>query len=683
MLAFVLAYFALSATKPPNETPPPPVRNHLGGSASRYLLEHASNAVDWFPWSDAAFAKAKSEDKPIFLSIGYASCHWCHVMERESFQDPTLAAFINANFVPVLVDRDEHPDVDETYMAFVAAANNGNAGWPANLVITSDRSPVSGTTYLSNDALHAALAAILEKWRTDRAALLVNGGAILAAARAEARESSPLDAVSPRIGRDLFERTRSWFDRENGGFGSAPKFPQPMLIDFLLRRDEASRKMATASLDAMSRGAIQDQVGGGFHRYTVDMNWRTPHFEKMLTDQALMSMLYVEAWQITKRDDYARVARRTLDYALRSLKLKSGAFGAGEDADSLAPINGPAEIEGAHYLWSREEIARVAGKDGDWISEYFGLPLKGSRPLYVARPEEAKGRDLDAFLAKLQLVQSHRPLPRLDDTVVTSWNALMISALARAGAALGDDHYLYAAKEAIRAIDPKSHARGVAGLTEDYAFVIQANLDLFDATSNATYLAHAVELQQKQDELFWSGSTLRYDAGSTLPPALRGATLERDGDIPSANSVSASNLLRMAILTDSKPMRAKADAIFRSFAARMSDLPLLVSTFVASQRSPREVVIVGDVTRDETKAMIRLVHEQFDPLRAFLVVANERARAELSVYAPFVNEMKSIDEKLPTAFVCENYSCKAPTLDIHRLAGLLAVDAEVREHQSR
>jgi len=664
MLAFVLAFFAAT---------------HLAGSSSRYLLEHQTNAVEWYPWGDATFAKAKAEDKPIFLSIGYASCHWCHVMERESFQDPALGAFINANFVPVLVDRDEHPDVDETYMAFVAAANNGNAGWPANLVITSDRSPILGATFLSNDALHATLAKVLEKWKSDRASLLVNGAAIVAAAREEARESSPADAVSPRAAQDLYELARSSFDRENGGFGTAPKFPQPFLIDFLLRRND---KMAFASLDAMNRGAIQDQIGGGFHRYTVDANWRTPHYEKMLADQAVLSMLYLEAWQLTKRDAYARVVRRTLDFTLRELKLKNGAFGAGEDADSFAPINGPAEIEGAHYLWTRAELMQVLGKDGDWFADYFGL-TSGSRPLYVARPDEAKGRDLEAAIAKLQLVQSHRPLPRLDDTVVTSWNALMISALARAGAALGDDHYLYAAKEAIRAIDPKSHARGVAAFAEDYAFVIQANLDLFDATSNVAYLARAIELQQKQDELFWNGTTLRYDNGSTLPPSLRGAMLERDDEVPAANSVAASNLIRLSILTDSKPMRAKADAIFRSFAARMNELPSLVATFVAAQEPPREVVIVGDVTRDETKAMIRLVHTKFDPLRALIVIPNEKSRGELAAYAPFIKEMKSIDEKLPTVFVCENYSCKAPTTDIHRLAGLLGVDAEVGEHEAR
>jgi len=648
--------------------------------ALSYFAAHASNAVHWVPWGDAAFAKAKAEDKPIFLSIGYASCHWCHVMERESFQDPALGAFINANFVPVLVDRDEHPDVDETYMAFVAAANNGNAGWPANLVITSDRSPILGATFLSNDALHATLAKVLEKWKSDRASLLVNGAAIVAAAREEARESSPADAVSPRIAQNLYELARSSFDRENGGFGTAPKFPQPFLIDFLLRRND---KMAITSLDAMARGAIQDQIGGGFHRYAVDASWRTPHYEKMLTDQALLSMLYLEAWQLTKRDDYARVVRRTLDFTLRELKLKNGAFGAGEDADSLAPIQGPAEIEGAHYLWTRAELRQFLGKDGDWLADYFGLNA-GSHPVYVARPEEAKGRDLDAAIAKLQLVQSHRPLPKLDDTVVTSWNALMISALARAGAALGDEHYLYAAKEAIRAIDAKTHAHGVPAFAEDYAFVIQANLDLFDATSNVAYLTRAIELQQRQDELFWNGTTLRYDGGSTLPPSLRGATLERDGDIPSASSVAASNLIRLSILTDSEPMRAKADAIFRSFAPRMNDLPFLVSTFVAAQEPPREVVIVGDVTRDETKAMIRLVHEKFDPLRAFFVVANEKSRGELAAYAPFLKEMKPIDEKLPTVFVCDHYTCKAPTTDIHQVARLLSiVDAEVGKNEAR
>jgi uncharacterized protein YyaL (SSP411 family) len=683
LLAFIFS--ALTASLP-NETPPPPVRNHLGGSTSRFLLEHSANAVDWHPWGAAAFAKAKSEDKPIFLSIGYASCHWCHVMERESFQDETLGAFINAQFVPILVDRDEHPDVDATYMAFVAAMNDGGAGWPANLVLTPDLSPLSGTSYLSHDALKTALGKIAEQWRGNRAALMANGAAALSVARAMAQESSRLDAVPPRIGDALFQRLREWHDRGNGGFGAAPKFPQPMYVDFLLRRaqngDDASRKIAVASLDAMAGGAIHDQIGGGFHRYTVDAAWRQPHFEKMLTDQALMSMLYLEAWQITKNAAYARVARGTLDYALRTLRLKSGAFGAGEDADSLVPAGGAALIEGAHYVWSRDEVLRLFGKQGEPIADYFGITAPTGNVPYVARKQEPPA--LDDAIAKMLLVRSHRPAPVLDDTVVASWNALMVSALARAGAALDDPHYLYAASEAARAIDAKlwdakakklSHAAGAAAMAEDYAFVIQADLDLFDATGSTRWLTRAIELQQRQDDLFWNGATLRYDDGSTLPAALRGATLERDGDLPAASSVSASNLLRIAAITDSKPARAKGDALFRSFAARMEsapgDLPLLVSTFVDGTKPPAEVVIVGDVTRDETKAMLRLVHGRFAPLRTLLVVANERSRDEIAAFAPLVKEMKSMDEKLPTAYVCENYSCKAPTTDIHKLDALL------------
>src|SRR5881394_1673127 len=297
--------------------------NRLSRERSPYLLQHAGNPVDWFPWGDEAFAKARSEDKPIFLSIGYASCHWCHVMERESFQNDDVARMINTLFVPVLVDREERPDVDATYMAFVAAMNNGSAGWPANLVITPDLSPIAGSTYLAPDALKNALATIAEKWRSDRASLLQSGAMILAGARANAQESSPLASVSPDVDRALYQKLRAWFDRDNGGFGGAQKFPRPMDIDFLLRRaqrgDDTSRETAIATLDAMARGAIHDQIGGGFHRYTVDAAWRTPHFEKTLADQALMSMLYLEAWQITKHDEYERVTRRVLDYVLREL----------------------------------------------------------------------------------------------------------------------------------------------------------------------------------------------------------------------------------------------------------------------------------------------------------------------------------------------------------------------------
>jgi uncharacterized protein YyaL (SSP411 family) len=375
------------------------------------------------------------------------------------------------------------------------------------------------------------------------------------------------------------------------------------------------------------------------------------------------------------------VTRRALDYAIRSLRLKSGAFGAGEDADSLVPAGGPALIEGAHYVWNRDEVMRLLGKQADVVAYYFGITAPEKNILYVAHSDEmtrkqfamskdAFAKTLDDALAKMLLVRSHRPAPMLDDTVVVSWNGLMVSALARAGAVLDDPHYLAVAVDAARAADAKPKR-----MSQDYAFMIQADLDLFDATGSTRWLTRAIELQQKQDELFWSGATLRYDDGSTLPAALRAAALERDGDIPAANSVSASNLLRISAITDSKPARAKADAIFRSFAARMQenpgDLPLLISTFSAGSQPPSEVVIVGDVTRDDTKAMMRLVHERFAPLRVLLVVANERTRTELAAYAPWISEMKARDEKLPTAYVCENYACKPPTTDVQKLDGLL------------
>src|SRR5205085_5006086 len=327
---------------------------------------------------------------------------------------------------------------------------------------------------------------------------------------------------------------------------------------------------------------------------------------------------------------------------------------AGYDSDSFVPSGGPAEIEGARYVWEHDELARLALKDADLITFYFGVTGPGAHVPYVAHSDaetrkqfgmskDEFAKKLDTALERMLFVQSRRPSPRLDDTAVASWNALMISALARAGAALDDNHYLYAATTSMRAVEARLwdqktkklwRANGVPALADDYAFMIAAYLDLFDATSNIAWLRRAIDLQQKQDELLWNGAALRYDDGSTLPAALRGATIERDGDIPSANSVSASNLLRIAAITDSKPARAKADAIFRSFAARMQnapgDLPLLIATFNASQRPPHEVVIVGDISRDETKAMIRLVHAQFMPLRVLFVVPNDRTRGEIA-----------------------------------------------------
>jgi len=674
---------------------------------STYWRDHSADAVKWNGWGDAAFGRARAEHKLIFLSIGYSGCHWCHVMQQESFANADVAAVLNARYVPVLVDRVEMPDVDTTYMAFVEAMNNGSAGWPANVILTPDLSPLAAASYLKPDALRNALVSVSDQWTRDPSGLLSNGAAMLAVVRAGAQQSAPAAAASPDLVRGVAERLRNSYDKINGGFGSAPKFLQPSVLDFMLRRDTTDRDIALESLRKIARSAVHDQIGGGFHRYTVDAEWHMPHFEKHLGDQAMMAMVYTEAWLITKDELYQRVARDTLDYALRSLKLPKGGFAAGEGADSLTPDPGSPHVgHGAFYTWREEEVRLVTGKNADLAVYYFGIEKSGNVPRTldpngefvnhnVPYPKTSDSEvirrfginkkqlreKLDAITAVLQLVRSHRPPPPRDENVVIASNALMISALARAGIAFGEDHYIYEANQAMRRLEDAKPA-----FAEDYAYLVQALLDTYEATYGIRYLERALDLQRKMDAALWSGETLRYASGSkNVPAALRDLVPDRDGDLPSANAVAAMNLLRIATITGSAPARAKADAIFRSYAPQMASspasLPAVASALATSTATAREVIILGNPAIDETKARLRVVRESYAPIRSVVVAGNDADRTKLSGYVPWMAEMKPIEEMLPgrdkpvpkpTAFVCVGTVCKSPMTDPARLAAAVS-----------
>ncbi|HEX3583947.1 MAG TPA: thioredoxin domain-containing protein [Thermoanaerobaculia bacterium] len=649
---------------------------------SSYLRDHAKDAVHWQTWGDGTFAKARAEHKLIFLSIGYSGCHWCHVMQAESFTNGEIGELLNVRYVPILVDREEMPDVDATYIAFVQAMNDGSAGWPATLILTPDLSPLAGASYLKPDALKRALVSVAAEWAKDPSALLANGASALAAVRAAAQQSAPATAVSQGPVFALAERLRKSYDRENGGFGTAPKFLQPLLIDFVLRRESADRDIAYETLRKLARTTVHDQIGGGFHRYAVDAAWHTPHFEKMLGDQALMAIDYTEAWLLTKDDLDQRVARDTLDYALRELKLPNGLFAAGEGADSVTPLDGsPQLIEGVYYTWTEEELRKVTWKNADLAVYYFGIQKTGPNLIWphVSDADAMKRfsltkEQLQAKLAditkRMALVRSHRPEPKRDTNVVLGTNALMVSALARAGIAFGEDHYVYEAQKALRSLESAQPATA-----DDYANLIQASLDVYEATYSTHWLERAIELQQKMDKL-WNGQTLRYDSGiHNVPPALRELVPDRDGDLPAPNSVAAMNLLRIATLTGSVPARTKADAIFRSFAGQMDSspttLPALTSALLAGAAPAREVVILGNPANDDAKALLRVVRESFAPLRSLVVANTEAERAKLAGYIPLIAEMKPVGEKA-TAYVCVGTECKSPIVDAAKLAGVLS-----------
>ncbi len=610
---------------------------------SPYLAEHASNLVHWSPWGAEAFARAKREGKPIFLSIGYASCHWCHVMSRESFDDADVAKVINESFVAILVDREEHPDVDATYLSYLQTTT-GSAGWPANLILTPELQPLIGGSYMRPDALQRLLAAVADRWLHDRSSLLASVDML----RGLMEQSSPAEVAAKETVARAIEELRAQ-DHSSG-----PRFPQPSRIDVLLRSGD---ELALRTLREMAGAPIHDAIGGGFHRYAVDAAWQEPHFEKMLTDQALLAIDYLEAWQITHDPRFAEVARDTLDFMLE-LRLPNGGFGSGLSADS-----GPKQEEGAFYFWRRNQLSFL-GKDAEAAAHSYHISETDSLP-WRAYASSAQS----VIRKKMKQQRDKRPKPRLDAKVITSWNALAISALARAGAALGEPRYIEAAKKTARLFPLRAleHTTNVAALNEDYACLIAATIDLFEATGDVAYLESALALQKQQDERFWNGS--RYDNGSTLPKDLAALAVESESALPTSNSISTINLLRLGELTDADAMRDRARTVIRSYGSRLqsapSELPAMVAALTMTLGAPRQIVIAGDPARSDMRRMWRIAHEHFLPFRVIV-----RASPAVAKYLPLVKSMKPIRGKA-TAYVCEHYMCKLPISNPSELRGAL------------
>jgi uncharacterized protein YyaL (SSP411 family) len=678
--SFALALFLLAhgvlADAPPKVRP-------LALERSAYLLGHASNPVLWETWGETAFERARREEKPIFLSIGYASCHWCHVMERESFTDAAVAEELNRRFVPILVDREEHPEVDATYIAFLQSMT-GSAGWPANLILTPDLKPIIGGSYMKKEALTRLLEVIAGRWATERKALLDSSEQLVQMARSLAATPSPgeldpkvLDAISSAILRS--------YDGRNGGFGDAPKFPQPLTVSYLLRYahrsgDDAARDAALDTLKQLASSGLRDHLAGGFHRYAVDAALREPHFEKMLYDQALLAIAYTEAWQVTKDAQYQSVAREILDYALRDLRApNAAAFGSAQDSDT-------GQEEGAFYVWSKSELRTLLGEDAEIASRYFGINRERGNVLYIAEPELAA--KAGSARQKMIAARRKRQTPLRDDKVLTAWNGLMISALARSGAAFDEPRYVDAAVGAAQFItsnlwnakNQKLQRRWAAGhagidaLPEDYAFLVQALLDLHESTQDIAWLELAVTLQTRQDALFWDGKSKRYRGGSSVPATLQAVAIESELALPGAGSVAAMNLLRLGELTDSSTLRDRANTLFESYGSRLLDggaeLPALASALLFAFSTPKQIVIAGDPAKDDTRALLRVVHERFVPNRVLVVTGSGASHEKLVRHMPAVKEMKPIGGRA-TAFICEHYVCKLPTADPVKVAKLL------------
>ena len=691
--------------------------NHLANEKSPYLLQHAHNPVDWRPWGDEAFEKSRREAKPILVSIGYSTCHWCHVMERESFSDPAIAALMNEDFVCIKVDREERPDVDRIYMTAVQALT-GQGGWPLNVFLTPELKPFFGGTYFPPEprwgqpGFPQLLKRIADLWKTKRAEIDLDAAKLADALNSYATAAAGKENLDPAWLDRAFHGYEGAFDPEHSGFGGAPKFPMPVNQAFLLRyhaRAGSARalEIAAETLRAMARGGICDQLGGGFHRYSTDAQWRVPHFEKMLYDNAQLAANFIEAFQATRDEEFSRGARETLDYILRDMTAPEGGFYSAEDADSLPPElaakgvkdEGHAhKTEGAFYLWSEKEIREILGAEADDFIRAYGVKADGNAPhdphgefagknvLHLERPEDhAK---LAAARAKLFAVRAKRPRPGLDDKVLTSWNGLMISALAKAAQAFGEPRYLGAAAKAAHFLraelyDSKARSlwrrwrkgeKAVPGMAEDFAFLAQGLLDLFEASFDPQWLAWALELTERQQELFGSKDGGLYMTEDAKDKSLLLRVMEDSDNVePSASSVGAMNLLRLAQFAGRKDFSDAARRTLERFGPMMRERPLSQAYMLCAAdyalSKPRQIVIAGGADEPGTAAMLAAVHERFMPSKILLRVGDDN-RAKLAKLVPFISNLVPVGGK-PTAYLCENYACKLPTNDLAQFKALL------------
>ena len=692
--------------------------NRLVNEKSPYLLQHAFNPVAWFAWGEEAFGVARRENKPIFLSIGYSTCHWCHVMAHESFESPEVARLLNENFVCIKVDREERPDLDHIYMAAVQALT-GHGGWPMSVFLTPDLHPFYGGTYFPPEGRHGlpgfaeVLAAVYDAWRNHPEKILASAAKITDHLRRKATDSGTA-TIDPEIFTRAFLQIGAEYDAQFGGFGSAPKFPRPVLFNFLLRYaartgEPQAMHMTCVTLRNMAAGGMYDHLGGGFHRYSVDAQWRVPHFEKMLYDQAQLAVSYLEAFQLGQDPFYADVARDILDYVLRDMTSPEGGFYSAEDADSIEPGNPEVHGEGLFYLWTMAEIVSILGKEhGEIFSFHYGVleagnaladpqeEFVGKNILYVAHPlgetavrfripEEELSRLLERSRKKLQAVRGQRPRPHLDDKIITSWNGLMISALARAAQGLGENRYLVAAQRGAtfirsRLYDPVSGTLlrryrdgegGLAGQLDDYAFLVNGLLDLYEASFDIAWLQLAISLTEKEIVLF--GDEARggfFETSGADRSLLVRLKADYDGAEPTGNSVSALNLLRLAWITGNEEWRRRGGATIEAFGARLNDYPPILPQMLVAHdfqsSKPFQFVVVGTLGQPDTETMLAMIRKRFLPNKTVLL-ADGGPGHFLEQYQPFLANLPQQENKA-TVYLCENFGCQLPTSDPAELA---------------
>ncbi|XP_053995702.1 spermatogenesis-associated protein 20 isoform X1 [Hylaeus anthracinus] len=726
--------------------------NRLALEKSPYLRQHATNPVDWYPWCDEALKKAMNEDKLIFLSVGYSTCHWCHVMEKESFKNKEIAKIMNENFINIKVDREERPDIDRIYMTFIQALT-GHGGWPMSVFLTPDLKPVIGGTYFppedtrTQTGFKTILLNIAQKWKELKTKMIESGSHNLETLQniSDISHTSKTDDVpSLECCKICIQQLTNEFEPEFGGFGSeymqSPKFPQPVNLNFLfymyIRQptEEIAKQclhMCVYTLTKMSYGGIHDHVGQGFSRYSTDSEWHVPHFEKMLYDQGQLMQSYADAYLATKDVLFAEVIDDIATYVVRDLRHQEGGFYSAEDADSYPTPDANAKKEGAFYVWTATEVKSLLDKEisggkniklSDIFCHHFNIKESGNVKKYQDPHGELTGKNvlimyngiedtakkfnltneetkshLKEACSILYKARSARPRPHLDDKIIAAWNGLMISGLARGGAAVGNTQYIEYAADAAKFIERYlfDETKGVllrscyrddkdaitqtsvpiAGFLDDYAFVVKGLLDLYEASLRVRWLELAEKLQNIQDKLFWDEANGGYFSTTSEDPAIILRLKEaHDGAEPSGNSIAAENLLRLADYLDRSELKDRAARLFGSFRrllmVRPIALPQLVLALVRYYDDATQIYIAGKRDAKDTNDLLRVVYERLIPGRTLLFADPDDTSSMLFRRNEHLCKMKPLDGRA-TAYVCRNHTCSLPVTDPVRLAVLL------------
>ena len=681
--------------------------NRLINETSPYLLQHAHNPVDWCPWGEEALKRAKRENKPILLSIGYSACHWCHVMEKESFENEEIAKIMNENFINIKVDREERPDLDEIYMNAVQLMT-GSGGWPMTVFLTPDLLPFYAGTYFPPEerggmpSFKRILLSIAEIYREKQKEVLESTEKIKEQLGRMTKLKSGDEELTFDLLHNAFQEISEKYDYENGGFSEAPKFPQPLVIEFLFRyykttKDKNTINMITFTLKKMAEGGIYDHLGGGFHRYSVDNKWLVPHFEKMLYDNAMLAKVYIQAYQITKNDFFKKIAFETLDYLLREMTDPEGGFYSASDADSEGE-------EGKFFVWSKDEIEKVLGKEkAKIICRYYNVSkvgnFEGDKNILhtpfaiedICKIEKLNTEEFKLLLKeskeKLFNVRNQRVKPGVDTKVITAWTSLAISSLAFAYQVFREERFLNSAEDAANFILLNMFEEGkllriykdgkskIGGFLEDYSFFISTLIDLYETTFRIKYLEDAINLTEKMVENFWDEE----EGGFFFAPKDATNLISRsknpyDNPIPSGNSVAVNLLFRLYRLTGNKDFLEKGEKTLKVFSMLMervpSAFPNMLSTLDNYLRTPVDIVVVGEFLSEEIDEILKSIFSKFLPNKTIAFLDPINPDPEPLKFLPLLEGKKMVNGK-PTVYICENFTCNAPITDMGELEKVL------------